>query len=182
MRTSSRLRVILNRDRAARVRGGVFVEAAGNARGLKEGARKMAVSLRNTKTESNLREAYLRLSQKYELYQYFALKADIDGYSEISTIFHSISNSAAAHARLNLEILKAAAPLSELSTGDLVSNIAATIADLDQRADVRSKMARAARDEGFEEIADWLETVVCAKRKNTHRFESLLRSRLVASA
>lgn len=142
----------------------------------------MAVSLRNTKTESNLREAYLRLSQKYELYRYFAQKADIDGYSEISTIFHSISNSAAAHARLNLEIFKsAAAPLTDYSIGDVVSNIAATIADLDQRADVRSKMARAAREEGFEEIADWLETVVCAKRKNTHRFESLLRSRLVAS-
>lgn len=142
----------------------------------------MAVSLRNTKTESNLREAYLRLSQKYALYQYFAHKADIEGYSEISSIFRSISDSAAVHAGLSLQIFRNAGdPLTDFPIGDRVSNIEASIADLDQRADVRSKMSRVARDEGFKEIADWLETIASAKRKNSHRFQALLRSRLVTN-
>ncbi len=35
-------------------------------------------------------------------------------------------------------------------------------------------MARAARDEGFEEIADWFETLAKAEKSHTGRFQKAL--------
>ena len=45
--------------------------------------------LAGTKTEQNLKDAFAGESQANRRYLYFAQKADVEGYNDVSTVFRS---------------------------------------------------------------------------------------------
>ena len=47
------------------------------------------MSLKGSKTENNLKDAFAGESQANRRYLYFAAKADIEGYNDVATVFRS---------------------------------------------------------------------------------------------
>ena len=61
--------------------------------------------------------------------------------------------------------------------GDSVSNLKAAIAgETHEYTDMYPGMAKTARDEGHDEIADWFETLAKAERSHANRFTKALES------
>ena len=60
-------------------------------------------SLKGTKTENNLKDAFAGVSQANRRYLYFAQKADVEGYNDVSAVFRSTAEGEAGHAHGHLE-------------------------------------------------------------------------------
>ena len=56
--------------------------------------------------------------------------------------------------------------------GDTIANLETAIAgETHEHTDMYPGMAKSARDEGFDEIADWFETLAKAERSHANRFQ-----------
>ena len=68
-------------------------------------------------------------------------------------------------------------PATGMPIGDTESNLKAAVAgETHEYTDMYPGMAKDARDEGFEEIADWMETLAKAERSHANRFQKALDS------
>jgi rubrerythrin len=135
-------------------------------------------SLKGSKTEKHLKEAFAGESQANRRYLYFAQKADVEGYNDVSAVFRSTAEGETGHAHGHLEFLEAVGdPATGLPIGDTKKNLAASIAgETHEYTDMYPGMARAAREEGFDEIADWFETLAKAEKSHAGRFQKALAS------
>jgi rubrerythrin len=59
-------------------------------------------SLKGSKTENNLKEAFAGESQANSRYLYFAQKADVEGYNDVSAVFRSTAEGETGHAHGHL--------------------------------------------------------------------------------
>ncbi|HNF65337.1 MAG TPA: rubrerythrin family protein, partial [Plasticicumulans sp.] len=118
------------------------------------------MDLKGSQTENNLKAAFAGESQANRRYLYFAAKADVEGYNDVSAVFRSTAEGETGHAHGHLEYLEASGdPATGLPIGPTASNLKAAIAgETHEYTDMYPGMARTAREEGFEEIADWFET------------------------
>ena len=133
-------------------------------------------SLAGSKTESNLKEAFAGESQANRRYLYFARKADIEGYNDVSAVFRSTAEGETGHGFGHLEFLEEVGdPVTGEPIGDTGKNLKAAIAgETYEYTDMYPGMARTAREEGFDEIADWFETLAKAERSHAGRFQKAL--------
>ncbi len=134
------------------------------------------MSLKGTKTEENLKAAFAGESQANRRYLYFAQKADVEGHNEAAAVFRFTAEGETGHAHGHLEFLEEAGdPVTGLPFGDTVSNLKAAIAgEVHEYTDMYPGMARTAREEGFEEVADWFETLAKAEKSHAGRFQKVL--------
>lgn len=134
------------------------------------------MSLQGSKTEQNLKDAFARKCMSNLRYLYFAAKADVEGYNDVSAVFRSAAEGETAHARGHLEYLQEVGdPATGLPFGSTSANLAAAIAgETYEFTDMYPDMAKVARDEDFEEIADWFETLAKAERSHANRFQRAL--------
>src|SRR6266496_3774821 len=114
-------------------------------------------SLKNTKTEGNLKAAFAGESQANRRYLYFAQKADVEGHTDVAAVFRSTAEGETGHAHGHLEFLEAVGdPATGLPIGATRDNLKAAVAgETHEYTDMYPGMARTAREEGFEEIADF---------------------------
>ena len=135
-------------------------------------------SLKGSKTEQCLKEAFSGESQANRRYLYFAAKADIEGHSDIATIFRSTAEGETGHAHGHLEYMEQAGdPATGLKFGSTLENLKTAIAgEVYEYSDMYPGMAKTAREEGFDEIADWFETLAKAERSHANRFQKALDS------
>jgi len=133
-------------------------------------------ALNGSKTESNLKAAFSGESQANRRYLYFAQKADIEGYNDVAAVFRSTAGGETGHAHGHLEYLEAVGdPATGLPIGETSQNLSAAVAgETHEYTDMYPGMARTAREEGFEEIADWFETLAKAERSHAGRFQKAL--------
>jgi rubrerythrin len=134
------------------------------------------MSLKGSKTEENLKYAFAGEAQANRRYLYFAQKADIEGFSDVSAVFRSTAEGETGHAHGHLEYLEECGdPATGLPFGDTVKNLKSAIAgETHEYTDMYPGMARTAREEGFDEIADWFETLAKAERSHANRFTKAL--------
>ena len=132
--------------------------------------------LKGSKTEKNLKDAFSGESQANRRYLYFAQKADIEGYNDVAAVFRSTAEGETGHAHGHLEFLEAVGdPATNLPIGPTGDNLKAAIAgETHEYTDMYPGMAKAARTEGFEEIADWFETLAKAEKSHAGRFKKAL--------
>jgi rubrerythrin len=133
-------------------------------------------SLKGTKTETNLKDAFSGESQANRRYLYFAQKADIEGYNDIAAVFRSTAEGEIGHAHGHLEFLE---EVGDPATGEPIGgtdlNLKAAIAgETHEYTDMYPGMARTAREEGLDEIADWFETLAKAEKSHAGRFQKAL--------
>ena len=119
------------------------------------------------KNRTKLKDAFAGESQANRRYLYFAAKADVEGQNDIATVFRSTAEGETGHAHGHLEYLEKECgdPATGEPIGDSVSNLKAAIAgETHEYTDMYPGMAKTARDEGHDEIADWFETLAKAER------------------
>ena len=134
------------------------------------------MSLKDTQTEQNLKDAFAGESQANRRYLFFAQRADVEGYIDVSTVFRSTAEGETGHAHGHLEYLKETGdPATGLPIGGTADNLRAAIAgETYEYTDMYPGMARTARNEGLDEIADWFETLAKEERSHANRFQKAL--------
>ena len=134
--------------------------------------------LKGSKTHQNLKDAFAGESMANRRYLYFAKVADVEGYPEVAGNFRDTADGETGHAHGHLDYLKKVAdPATDLPIGDTELNLKSAVAgETHEYTDMYPGMARAARDEGFTEIADWFETLAKAEKSHAGRFGKLLGS------
>ena len=133
-------------------------------------------SLKGTKTEKNLKDAFAGESQANRRYLYFARKADVEGFNDVAAVFRSTAEGETGHAHGHLDFLvETGDPATGKPIGPTRQNLSAAIAgETHEYTDMYPGMARAARQEGFDEIADWFETLAKAEKSHAGRFQKSL--------
>jgi rubrerythrin len=132
--------------------------------------------LKGTKTFDNLKDAFAGESQANRRSLYFSKIADVEGYPEVAMNFRETAEGETGHAHGHLDFLKPAGdPATGLPMGDTALNLKAAIAgETHEYTDMYPGMARTARDEGFDEIAEWFETLAKAEKSHAGRFQRAL--------
>jgi len=133
-------------------------------------------ALKSTKTHQNLKDAFAGESQANRRYLYFAQKADVEGYNDVAAVFRSTAEGETGHAHGHLEFL---AEVGDPATGEPIGatslNLKASIAgETHEYTDMYPGMAKTARAEGFDEIAEWFETLAKAEKSHAGRFQKAL--------
>ena len=136
------------------------------------------MSLDGTQTHENLKAAFAGESQANRRYLYFAKVADIEGYPDVAGNFRDTADGETGHAHGHLDYLKPVGdPATGLPIGETSENLAAAVAgETYEYTEMYPGMAKTAREEGFEEIADWFETLAKAEKSHAGRFQALLDS------
>ena len=134
------------------------------------------MGLKGSKTEQNLRDAFAGESQANRRYLYFANKADIEGQNDVAALFRSTAEGETGHAHGHLEFLEQVGdPATGLPIGPTRAQPKAAVAgETHEYTDMYPGMAKMAREEGFDEIADWFETLAKAERSHANRYTKAL--------
>lgn len=120
-----------------------------------------------TKTEKNLMEAFAGESQARNKYKYFAQKAALEGYEQIAAIFMETSEQESQHAKMWYQEFHGIGSTEEnLETAAQGEN--------DEWTDMYQRMAKEAREEGFEELAIKFERVAAVEKAHETRYLKLL--------
>ena len=132
--------------------------------------------LKGSKTEQNLKDAFAGESQANRRYLYFAQKADVEGYNDVAAVFRSTAEGETGHAHGHLGYLEEVGdPATDLPIGPTADNLKAAVAgETYEYTDMYPGMAKTARGEGLDEIADWFETLAKAEKSHAGRFQKAL--------
>ena len=127
--------------------------------------------LKGTQTEKNLQIAFAGESQARNKYTYFASKAKKDGYVQIAAIFEETAAQEKEHAKVWFKLLEGGAIRS---TPENLK--AAAEGENYEWTDMYREMARVAREEGFDDIADKMEGVALIEKAHEERYRKLLKN------
>ena len=124
--------------------------------------------LKGTKTEKNLMEAFAGESQARNKYTYFASKAKKEGYEQIAAIFQETADNEKEHAKLWFKLLHG----GEVPT--TAENLqAAAEGENYEWTDMYDRMAKEAKEEGFDRLAFQFEAVGKIEKEHEERFLAL---------
>jgi rubrerythrin len=128
--------------------------------------------LEGSKTHQNLKEAFAGESQANRRYLYFARAADVEGQPEMAALFRSVSEGETGHAFGHFDFLKEVGdPVTGVKVGDTADNLKSAIeGETYEYTQMYPGFARAAREEGFAEAAEWFETLAKAEKSHAGRF------------
>jgi len=134
------------------------------------------MQLKGSKIEGNLKAAFAGESQANRRYLYFAAKADVEGQNDVASVFRSTAEGETGHAHGHLEYLETCGdPATGMPFGSTRENLKTAIAgETHEYTDMYPGMTKIAREEGFDEIADWFETLAKAERSHANRFQRAL--------
>lgn len=125
------------------------------------------MELKGSKTEKNLLEAFAGESMARNKYTYFASAAKKAGYEQIAAIFLETAGNEKEHAKLWFKAL------GEL--GDTAENLkAAAAGEYGEWTDMYPRMAKEAREEGFDKIAALFDGVTSIEKEHEGRYKKLL--------
>ncbi|MBA2882157.1 rubrerythrin [Desulfosalsimonas propionicica] len=135
--------------------------------------------LKGTRTEKNLLTAFAGESQARNRYTYFAKQAKKDGYVQISDIFEETANQEKEHAKRLFKLLEGGEV--EIAAAFPAGVIGTTLENLKEAAggenyewtDMYPGFAKTAREEGFDDIADILESIAVAEKQHEKRYLDL---------
>lgn len=127
------------------------------------------LELKGTKTEKNLMDAFAGESQARNKYTYFAGKAKKEGFEQISAIFQETADNEKEHAKLWFKLLNG----GEIST--TTENLKAAAAGENYEwTDMYERMAKEAKEEGFDHIAFLFQEVGKIEKEHEERYKKLL--------
>lgn len=127
----------------------------------------MAKELKGSKTEANLWEAFAGESMARNKYTYYASKAKKDGFEQIAAFFEETANQEKEHAKMWFKLIHGIADTAQNLTD-------AAAGENGEWIDMYPRMAKEAREEGFEEIAIMFEGVAAVEKAHEDRYLKLL--------
>jgi rubrerythrin len=103
---------------------------------------------------------------------------DVAGETDLAALFRSTAEGETGHAHGHMEFLiegGAGEPITGLPSSTPKEALEAAIyGETHEFTDVYTEMAKTAREEGFEEIAEWFETLERAERSHAQRYQVAL--------
>ena len=135
-------------------------------------------ALEGSKTHTNLKEAFAGESQANRRYLYFAQKADVEGYPDVAALFRSVAEGETGHAFGHFDFLaEVGDPATGVKVGGSEDNLKSAVAgETYEYTEMYPGFSKTAREEGFEEVAEWLETLARAEKSHAGRFTQGLES------
>ena len=127
------------------------------------------MELKGSKTEKNLMEAFAGESQARNKYTYFASKAKKEGYEQIAAIFQETADNEKEHAKMWFKLLQGG---EILSTSENLK--AAAEGENYEWTDMYDRMAKEAKEEGFDHIAFLFAEVAKIEKEHEERYLKLL--------
>lgn len=125
--------------------------------------------IKGTKTEKNLLEAFAGESQARNKYTYYASVAKKEGYEQLAEIFQETADNEKEHAKLHFKAL--------MGINDTISNLkAAASGENSEWTDMYPRMAREAREEGFNDIAYMFEAIAAIEKEHEERYKRILKA------
>ena len=136
----------------------------------------MAKPLKGSKTFDNLKAGFAGESQANRRYLYFARHADIEGYPDVACVFRYTAEGETGHAFGHFDFLKEVGdPVTDVPVGDTKANLnSAVTGETYEYTEMYPGFSKTAREEGFEEIATWFETLARAEKSHAGRFKKAL--------
>jgi len=126
------------------------------------------MDLKGSKTEKNLMDAFAGESQARNKYTYWASKAKKDGFNQIAEIFEETANNEKEHAKMWFKLFNG-------GIGSTAENLKAAAAGENfEWTDMYARMAKEAREEGFDDIARLFEGVGAIEKHHEERYLKLL--------
>jgi rubrerythrin len=127
--------------------------------------------LKGTKTEANLMEAFAGESQARNKYTYYASQAKKDGYEQIAAIFLETAENEKEHAKMWFK------QLHDGAVPNTISNLTAAAAgEHEEWTNMYARMAKEAKEEGFDDIAFLFEGVGKIEKEHEARYLALLKN------
>ncbi|PVU75379.1 rubrerythrin [Sulfolobus sp. SCGC AB-777_G06] len=137
------------------------------------------VNLKGTKTAENLKHGFMGESMANRRYLYFAKRADEEGYPEIAQLLRSIAEGETAHAFGHLDFIRQGGltdPATDKPIGTLEEMLESAIAgETYEFTQMYPGFAKVAREEGFNEVAEWFETLARAEKSHAEKFQNVLK-------
>jgi len=125
-------------------------------------------NLKGSKTEANLMAAFAGESQARNKYTYYASKAKKEGYVQIAALFEETANNEKEHAKIWFKLLHDGMP-------DTATNLLdAAEGENFEWTDMYARMAKEAKEEGFDHIAYLFEEVGKIEKEHEERYRKLL--------
>jgi rubrerythrin len=126
-------------------------------------------ALKGSKTEQNLMAAFAGESQARNTYTYFASAARKEGYEQVAATFLETAEQEKEHAKLHLKLLE--------GIGDTRANLrAAASGENHEWTKMYPGMAKAAREESFEDIALLFDYLAGIEKEHEARYAKILKS------
>ena len=126
-------------------------------------------NLKGTKTEKNLMDAFTGESMARNKYTYYASKAKKEGYEQIAAIFQETADNEKEHAKIWFKLLHDGdIPTTEENLSD------AATGEYYEWTDMYDRMAKEAKEEGFDRIAYLFEAVGQIEKEHEARYKKLL--------
>lgn len=126
-------------------------------------------ALQGSKTEENLRQAYAGESQARNKYVFYASAAKKEGFEQIAAILLETADNEQEHAKMCYKYLQGLADTAT-NLGDCIEG------EKTEQSSMYPGFARTAREEGFDEIADFFERVGRIEADHERRFRELLQN------
>ena len=127
------------------------------------------MELKGSKTEKNLWEAFAGESMARNKYTYFASAAKKAGYEQIAAIFQETADNEKEHAKLHFKALS--------GIGDTLANLlAAAAGENGEWSEMYPRMAKDAREEGFDELATMFEGIAKVEAEHEKRYRALAKN------
>lgn len=122
-----------------------------------------------TKTEKNLMDAFAGESQARNKYTYYASAAKKAGYEQLASLYLETADQEKEHAKMWFKEFH--------GIGDIEVNLTdAAEGENFEWTDMYARMAREAREEGFDELALKFEGVALVEAAHERRYKKLLES------
>lgn len=141
------------------------------------------MTLKGTKTANNLMHAFAGESQARNRYTYYASIAKKEGFVQIQNIFLETANQEKEHAKRLMKLMNKDLAGETLYTegnfpvllGNTAENLkAAAAGENEEYTKMYPSFAKIAREEGFEDIANILDSIAIAEKHHEKRYLKLL--------
>ena len=126
------------------------------------------MELKGSKTEKNLLIAFAGESQARNKYTYYASKAKKEGYEQIAELFLETAENEKEHAKIWFKLLHDGVP----STAENLKDAAA--GENYEYTEMYAEMAKVAKEEGFDDIAEKFLQVAAIEKHHEERYLALL--------
>lgn len=123
--------------------------------------------LKGSKTEQNLIAGFGGESMAANRYRFYAEKAKEEGYEQIGAIFEETADNEQEHAEMMFKYLNGIGKTEENLT-------AAAMGENEEWSEIYSSMEKTAREEGFNDIADFFKYLCDVEAEHEKRYNVLI--------
>jgi len=134
--------------------------------------------LRGSKTAENLKAAFAGEAQANRRYLYYARLADSEGRPDVAELFREVAQHETGHAFGHMRFLKQVGdPVTGLPIGSTRQNVTSCYeGETYEATEMYPGFAAVAREEGFEELAKWFDSLAKVEKSHAELYRKALES------